>query len=110
MAKKSENSSPDKPSPALTSKERRSFLKMAAGSAAALVAGARAAQAQQTQMAMASPPAEPADVSDTPAGMITERPGSDFMVDVLKSLHFEYLWSNPGSSFRGLPESFINYG
>jgi len=110
MAKKSENNSPEKTSPDQTSKDRRSFLKMAAGSAAALVAGARAAQAQQTQMAMASPPAEPADVSDTPAEMITERPGSDFMVDVLKSLNFEYLASNPGSSFRGLQESFINYG
>ncbi len=37
-------------------------------------------------------------------------PGSDFMVDVLKALDFEYIISNPGSSFRGLHESFINYG
>ena len=32
------------------------------------------------------------------------------MVDVLKSLDFEYICSNPGSSFRGLHESFINHG
>ena len=32
------------------------------------------------------------------------------MVDVLKTLDFEYIASNPGSSFRGLHESFINYG
>src|SRR5204862_118253 len=39
-----------------------------------------------------------------------DRPGSDFMVDVLKSLNFEYVAANPGSSFRGLHESIINYG
>ncbi|HEY7390315.1 MAG TPA: thiamine pyrophosphate-dependent enzyme, partial [Bryobacteraceae bacterium] len=38
------------------------------------------------------------------------RPGSDFMVDVLKSLGFEYVCANPGSSFRALHESVINYG
>ena len=32
------------------------------------------------------------------------------MADVLKSLDFEYVAANPGSSFRGLHESFINYG
>ena len=32
------------------------------------------------------------------------------MVDVLKSLGFEYVAANPGSSFRGLHESIINYG
>jgi acetolactate synthase-1/2/3 large subunit len=37
-------------------------------------------------------------------------PGSDFMVDVLKTLGFEYIAANPASSFRGLHESFINYG
>ena len=39
-----------------------------------------------------------------------ERPGSDFMVDVIKSLGIEYCAANPGSSFRGLHESIINYG
>ncbi|HEY2844583.1 MAG TPA: thiamine pyrophosphate-dependent enzyme, partial [Bryobacteraceae bacterium] len=33
-----------------------------------------------------------------------------FMVDVLKTLNFEYICANPGSSFRGLQESFVNYG
>ena len=32
------------------------------------------------------------------------------MVDVIKSLGIEYCAANPGSSFRGLHESFINYG
>ena len=38
------------------------------------------------------------------------RPGSDFMVDVLRSLKFEYLATNPASSCRGIHESLINYG
>ena len=32
------------------------------------------------------------------------------MVDVLKSLGIDYVCANPGSSFRGLHESVINYG
>src|SRR5262245_13388254 len=36
--------------------------------------------------------------------------GSDFMVDVIKSLDIKYLPCNPASSFRGIHESLINYG
>src|SRR5215469_3909373 len=36
--------------------------------------------------------------------------GSDFMVDVIKSLDIDYLPANPASSFRGIHESLINYG
>ena len=36
--------------------------------------------------------------------------GSDFMVDVIKSLDIKYILSNPASSFRGLHELLINYG
>jgi acetolactate synthase-1/2/3 large subunit len=42
--------------------------------------------------------------------LTADRTGSDFMVDVLKSLGFEYICANPGSSFRGIHESVINYG
>jgi thiamine pyrophosphate-dependent acetolactate synthase large subunit-like protein len=42
--------------------------------------------------------------------LTVERSGSDFMVDVIKSLGIEYVFSNPGSSFRGLHESITNYG
>jgi thiamine pyrophosphate-dependent acetolactate synthase large subunit-like protein len=45
-----------------------------------------------------------------PTTQITGRPGSDFMVDVLKSLKIDYCYSNPASSFRALHESMINYG
>src|SRR6516225_1383895 len=99
---------------------RRGFLKGAAAGAAALVA-TPAAKAQQ------APPAAPARPSavvpnaaqlaaDTGAPRrveverIVENPGSDFMMDVLKTLNFEYITTNPGSSFRGLHESIINYG
>jgi len=33
--------------------------------------------------------------------LTADRTGSDFMVDVLKSLGFDYVCANPGSSFRG---------
>lgn len=40
----------------------------------------------------------------------TGQPGSDFMVEVMQSLNIDYIASNPGSSFRGLQESIINFG
>ncbi len=36
--------------------------------------------------------------------------GSDFMVDVIKTLNIDYVVSNPASSFRALHESLIDYG
>ncbi|HEY2231408.1 MAG TPA: thiamine pyrophosphate-dependent enzyme [Xanthobacteraceae bacterium] len=44
---------------------------------------------------------------DSPLG---GRAGSDFMVDVIKSLDIEYVYANPASSYRGIHESLINYG
>ncbi len=41
---------------------------------------------------------------------VIERPGSDFMVDVFKTLNREYVGSNPGSTFESLHESLINCG
>jgi thiamine pyrophosphate-dependent acetolactate synthase large subunit-like protein len=47
----------------------------------------------------------------TPPRVTTQgRPASDFMVDVLKKIGFEYAAINPGSTFQGLHESLINYG
>src|SRR5258705_10445606 len=45
-----------------------------------------------------------------PTTQIKGRPASDYMVDVIKGLNIEYIYSNPASSFRGLHESLINYG
>ena len=95
---------------------RRRFLKGAAGGAAALAAGGSAASAQ-TQIAEPRRAVEPtavarqAETAPPSVEVLTaDRPGSDFMVDVLKSLGFEYVCANPGSSFRGLHESIVNYG
>jgi thiamine pyrophosphate-dependent acetolactate synthase large subunit-like protein len=89
--------------------DRRKFLKgAAAGGMATLVASGSAGA--QTFLAAAAPPADAATEASNVEVLTTDRPGSDFMVDVIKSLGFEYLASNPGSSFRGLHESLINYG
>jgi thiamine pyrophosphate-dependent acetolactate synthase large subunit-like protein len=37
------------------------------------------------------------------------RYGSDLIVDVMKSLGIEYVALNPGSSFRGIHDSLVNY-
>ena len=97
--------------------DRRDFLKGAAVGAAALVAESPAANAQQAEpvRAAAAIPSARAAAAETEivpsADVLTSgRPAADYMVDVLKSLGFEYICSNPGSSFRGLQESFINHG
>ena len=83
---------------------RRRFLRNAAAGAAAIVAApSTSATAQQVQGQDGTTAAR-TDVYST------DKPGSDFMVDVLKSLGFEYVAANPGSTFRGIHESFINYG
>src|SRR5262245_9185104 len=102
---------------------RRRFLKgAAAGAAGALVVKSAAAATvepqappQQTRSVPASPQNAQlvADTAPPPARedpRIIDRPASDFMVDVIKSLGFEYVGANPGSSFEGLHESIINYG
>ena len=38
------------------------------------------------------------------------RYGSDVMVDAIKACGFRYVALNPGSSFRGLHDSLVNYG
>jgi acetolactate synthase I/II/III large subunit len=92
---------------------RRKFLTRAAG-AAALTSATPAANAQEPTPRLATPTAasQQAEAGTPPEieVLTTEHPGSDFMVDVLKSLGFEYVCANPGSTFRGLHESLINYG
>jgi acetolactate synthase I/II/III large subunit len=97
---------------------RRRFLKGAAVGAAALVAKAAPGGAAEPQAAAgprtASPPsAQLSADTEAPrrsAARIIEHPASDFMLDVIKSIGFEYVAANPGSSFEGLHESIINYG
>ena len=96
---------------------RRSFLKGTAVTGAAALVPDAVTQAAQAPAAPApaqrAPAATAAREADPPVeveAITTDRPGGDFMVDVLKSLNFDYIASNPGSSFRGIHESIINYG
>src|SRR5438874_1162822 len=103
---------------------RRGFLKGAAAGAAALIgsgaaktaiAEPKAAQAAQARATtpLPSPALVAAETSPPPPRVdvyTTDRPGSDFMLDVIKSLGFDYVAANPGSTFRALHESIINYG
>ena len=87
---------------------RRGFLKGATAGAAAIVAQTSVAMAQQVGGTVAAAPA----AANAPTAEVSanERPGADFMLDVIKSLGIEYCAANPGSSFRGLHESMITYG
>src|SRR5215468_12392882 len=97
---------------------RRGFLKGAAVGAAGLVSQKSEAQAQQTQAArgIAAEPsaralaAETEPVSADVDVLTADHPGADYMLDVIKSLGIEYIAANPGSSFRALHESIVNYG
>jgi len=101
---------------------RRGFLKGAAAgaaaSAASLVTDTPQAAAQGgTSTAAAVPAPTQEQVARDAAGVrppvsvrAVQRPGSDLMVQVLKDMELEYVAGNPGSSFEGLQESFINYG
>ena len=97
---------------------RRNFLRDAAvgAGAVALAAtsqGSEAAPAQAPSVALPSAQARVSETQPVPLdvqALVEDHPGSDFMVDVLKHLGFEYVAANPGSSFRSLHESIVNYG
>ena len=100
--------------------DRRNFLKSAVASAATLAAPASIASARSLATPAAAPtpargiPVLPPVIDSDPPGdgnvLTVDRPGSDFMVDVIKSLGIEYVCATTGSSFRGLQESIVNYG
>src|ERR1700682_493914 len=102
---------------------RRSFLKNATGGAAALATTTPLVEAQvQGDGTGAARPAgvpaptqaqldrETGNVRPPVAVRTITRPGSDLMVQTIRDLGIEYVAANPGSSFEGLQESFINYG
>jgi acetolactate synthase-1/2/3 large subunit len=101
--------------------DRRRFLTGLGlgGLAAGLAALPQSATAQTAAPALAasgSPPAPgtslAAESEFTPelSDYIFRKSGSDFMVDVVRTLGIDFIAANPGSTFRGLQESFINYG
>src|SRR5205807_1172669 len=90
------------------SASRRGFLKGAAAGAAALAtqapsvlaqrAGGRggAGQANAEQPNGSAVAREDGNARPTATSRIVEHPGSDYMVDVIKSLGFEHVAFNPG--------------
>lgn len=114
---------------------RRGFLKGAAAGATALVTNippfeaesVTAAQATPSQTGTAVDPREAASPIPSPTAQqlardagtasppaipprTVRRPGSDLIVDALKSVGIQFVMANPGSSFEGMQESIINYG
>ena len=104
--------------------DRRDFLKGAAVTGAAALVPDVALGAAPPEAPQAAPAQGAAQTAESGTAPVTARevdpavevefttdvPGGDFMVDVVKSLGFEYIAANPGSSFRGIHESLINYG
>ena len=95
---------------------RRGLLKGATLAGAAAVGNPLAGRAQDAPVlprasGPVTPPPNPAMESGHPPAMpiIQGTSGSDYMADVIKSLGIEHVACNPGTSFRGLHESLINY-
>lgn len=93
---------------------RRDVLKGGVlGGVAALAAAQSVPAHAQAAPKAAVPIPDPAAESGPPQDLdpvIQADCGSDFMVDVLKTLDLEFITLNPASSFRGLHEALINYG
>jgi acetolactate synthase-1/2/3 large subunit len=103
----------------LATPERRRFLAgalAAAGATAVKPALSQTPPAPEPRAPSALPPtmqvaaAETQPPGEHAANRIGGVPGSDFMVDVIKSLGIRYLPANCASSFRAIHESLINYG
>jgi acetolactate synthase-1/2/3 large subunit len=102
---------------------RRKFLASVAVAGAATAVTPPVAQgATQATTPSAVPPRRPSALPPTMHVAAAETgtpkelprvkgiPGSDFMVDVIKTLDIKYAPSNCASSFRAIHESMINYG
>ncbi|HZE53722.1 MAG TPA: thiamine pyrophosphate-dependent enzyme [Bradyrhizobium sp.] len=101
----------------LAALHRRRFLKgmVVAGGASITAPAAAQSRTPEKPNGNASPPTAAARANEREHPpevdrLTTEKSGSDFMVDVCKTLNLDYIASCPGSTFRGLQESFINYG
>jgi thiamine pyrophosphate-dependent acetolactate synthase large subunit-like protein len=125
VTKKTQETTPDQTPEDKTEEtrlDRRSFIAGVSATGVALGSAATKAGAQtaDTEHIAAAPPSEAQRVADvgTPDEYsadehdqyFVENPGSDYMIDVLRSLNIDYVATNPGSSFRGLQESLVNYG
>ncbi len=94
---------------------RRGFLAGAAVGSTALLGGAAMAQGAPATPGRAPAPPLPsreAESGSAPAARprADAVPGSDYMVDVLRSLGIEHVASVAGTTVRGLHESIVNHG
>jgi thiamine pyrophosphate-dependent acetolactate synthase large subunit-like protein len=99
---------------------RRKFLTSVALAGAATAVAPRVADSATNSSGLTlqnnsrvAPPTRLAAVETAPPNELSRIkgvPGSDFMVDVIKTLEIKYLPANPASSLRGIHESLINYG
>ena len=106
----------------LSSVDRRAFLAGIATAGAGAAASGIAAPPAAEAAPVAAPPQKLGPPSTLLAAAETGNPassidrwhvhnaGSDYMVDCLKHVGFDYITCMPGSTFRGLHESIINYG
>jgi acetolactate synthase-1/2/3 large subunit len=105
--------------------DRRSFLAgIATAGAAAVAVNPQAASAAEKIPGKAAAPSNAVAAADTGSTLATDptitfadgdrlhvgNPGSDYMVDVIRNLPIDFIVATPGSTFRGIQESFINYG
>ena len=108
--------------------DRRAFLAgIATVGAAAVTTTPDAAEAAGTAAkipAKVAPPSAAVAAADTGSTLAVNptfefensdklhvsHPGSDYMVDVVRNLPIDFIIATPGSTFRGIQESFVNYG
>jgi acetolactate synthase-1/2/3 large subunit len=94
---------------------RRALLRGATVAGAATVGSSLDAHAQEPAQLRATGPITPAPNPAMESGRPRAAPivqgscGSDYMADVIRSLGIEHVACNPGTSFRGLQESLVNY-
>ena len=92
---------------------RRGFLKGAGVAALGTSAGPVAAQPAQAPPSSPGAPLPNIAAETLPPADLAQQQsssGGDFMVDVLKTIGFDYVTQTPASTFRGLHEAIINYG
>lgn len=92
---------------------RRRFLKAAslAGASLGMQAPAAGQPAPPTgRSATPLPDIAAETLPPAPDPVLQSSSGGDFMVDVLKTIGFEYVTQTPASTFRGLHEAILNHG
>ncbi len=98
----SDKSNPEQKKTDESAVDRRSFIKAAAATGAAIAAGTQSISAQVTGGTAGGAAEEVEIISEG-------KHGSDFMMDVMKQMDFEFMTINTHSDSAGLQESVINY-